>query len=101
MSKAYEGLRFDYEDLVTALPNAALMGPGSYLARRQVILAGRLGQYPNYPAQQMASKLQDAVTELISAGAREQLYVDVAVEDEGLRFFLSPADQYGFRALPP
>jgi hypothetical protein len=101
LSVAYEDLRFDYEDLVTALPEASLMGPGSYLARRQVILAGQLGQYPNYPAQQMASKLQDAVTELISAGSREQLYVDVAAGNEGLYFFLSPADQYGLRAPPP
>ena len=101
LSVAYEDLRFDYEDLVTALPNASLMGPGSYLARRQVIQAGQLGQYPNYPAQQMASKLQDAVTELISAGFREQLYVDVAAGDGGLYFFLSPADQYGLRAPPP
>lgn len=101
LSVAYEDLRFDYEDLVTALPSASLMGPGSYLARRQVILAGRLGQYPNYPAQQMASKLQDAVTELISAGSREQLYVDVAAGEGGLHFFLSPADQYGLLAPPP
>ena len=101
LSVAYEDLHFDYEDLVTALPEASLMGPGSYLARRQVILAGRLGQYPNYPAQQMASKLQDAVTELISSGSREQLYVDVGVGDETLYFYLSPADQYGLRAPPP
>jgi hypothetical protein len=101
LSKAYEGLYFDYEDLVTALPDASLMGPGSYQARRQAILAGRLGQYPNYPAEQMANKVQDAVTDLIAAGSREQLYLDVAVEDGGLRFYLSPADQYGLPAQLP
>jgi hypothetical protein len=101
LSKAYEDLFFDYEDLVTALPDASLMGPGSYLARREVILAGRLGQYPNYPAKQMADKLQDAVANLIAAGSRQQLYLDVAAEDGGLRFYLSPADQYGLPAQSP
>jgi tetratricopeptide (TPR) repeat protein len=101
LSKAYEGLYFDYEDLVTALPSASLMGPGSYLVRRQVLLAGRLGQYPNYPAEQMASKLQDAVGAMIAAGSREQLYLDVAAEEGGLRFYLSPADRYGQPAQSP
>jgi tetratricopeptide (TPR) repeat protein len=101
LSKAYEGLYFDYEDLVTALPEASLIAPGSYLVRREVILAGRLGQYPNYPAEQMADKLQDAVAAMIAAGSREQLYLDVAVEDGGLRFYLSPADRYGQPAQSP
>jgi hypothetical protein len=101
LSKAYEDLFFDYEDFVTALPEASLMGPGSYQARRQLLLAGRLGQYPNYPAEQMANKLQDAVTDLIAAGSREQLYLDVVVESDGLQFYLSPADRYGLPAQSP
>jgi hypothetical protein len=101
LSKAYEGLYFDYEDLVTALPDASLMGPGSYLARREVILAGQLGRYPNYPAEQMANKLQDAAAQLIAAGSRAQLYLDVTVEDGGLLFSLSPADRYGQPAQSP
>jgi hypothetical protein len=101
LSKAHEDLFFDYEDLVTALPEASLMGPGRYEVRRQVILAGRLGRYPNYPAQQMAEKLQDAVDSLIAAGSVDQLFADVAAEEEGLRFFLSPAQGYGLPAPPP
>jgi hypothetical protein len=95
LSKAHEGLFFDYEDLVTALPDASLIGPSSYQVRRQVILDGRLGRYPNYPAEQLADKLQDAVEELISSGAVEPLYVDVDVKDGQLFFFLNPADEYG------
>ena len=95
MSKAHEGLFFDYEDLVTALPDASLIGPSSYQVRRQVILDGRLGRYPNYPAEQLADKLQDAVQGLIASGAVEELYVDVDVRDGQLSFFLSPADEYG------
>jgi hypothetical protein len=98
LSKAYEDLFFDYEDLVTALPEASLMGPGSYVVRRQMNQSGRLGQYPNYPAQQMADKLREAVANLIASGAGQQLFVDVVAENGGLRFFLNPADQYG---LPP
>jgi hypothetical protein len=96
LSKAYEELYFDYEDLVTALPEARLIGPGSYQVRRQVILDGRLGRYVNYPAQQLADKLQDAVQALTAAGAVDRLYVDVGTRGEGqLRFYLSAAEEYG------
>jgi hypothetical protein len=96
LSKAYEELYFDYEDLVTALPEARLIGPGSYQVRRQVILDGRLGRYVNYPAQQLADKLQDAVQALQASGAVDRLYVDVSTGDEGqLHFYLSSAEEYG------
>ncbi len=95
LSKAYEDLFFNYEDLVTALPDASLMGPGSYVVRRQMNLSGRLGQYPNYPDQQMADKLRDAAMELIAGGAENWLFVDAISESQGLRFFLNPADRYG------
>jgi hypothetical protein len=95
LSKAHESLFFDYEDLVTALPDASLIEPSRYQVRRQVILDGRLGRYPNYPAEQLADKLQDAVQGLIASGAVEELYVDVDIRDGQLFFFLSPADEYG------
>jgi len=101
LSKAYEGLRFDYEDMVTSLPDAALMEPGRYGVRRMVILAGRLGQYPNLPEQQTADKLQEAARNMIGAGMIEPLYVDVQSAKDGLWFFLSPAGQYGQAAFPP
>jgi hypothetical protein len=91
LSKHNEGLFFAYEDLVTALPEASLLQPGSYEVRRQVIEDGRLGRYPNYPAQQLADKLQEAVRGLIDTGATDALYVDVRADDGGLHFFLSPA----------
>lgn len=95
LSKAYEDLFFDYEDLVTALPDASLVGPGTYATRREVNLEGRLGRYPNYPAEGLADKLQDAVVALISAGYMDELFVDRATGDESLHFFFSPADRYG------
>jgi tetratricopeptide (TPR) repeat protein len=68
LSKAYEDLFFDYEDLVTGLPQASLMAPGSYEVRRRVIQAGRLGQYPNYPEQQLTDKLRNAVADESPSG---------------------------------
>lgn len=102
LSKAYEGLRFDYEDLVTALPDAWLIGPGNYQVRRQVVLDGRLGRYVNYPAQQLAEKLQEAARELIAAGSADRLYVDARSGEDGeMLFVLSPADEYGLSAQAP
>jgi len=95
LSKAYEDLFFNYEDLVTALPDASLMGPGRYVVRRQMNLSGRLGQYPNYPDQQMADKLRDAAIDLVAGGAENWLFVDAISESQGLRFFLNPVDRYG------
>jgi tetratricopeptide (TPR) repeat protein len=103
LSKAQEGLFFDYEDLVTALPDAALIGPGSYQVRRQALLDGRLGRYPNYPAEQLTSKLQDAVRGLIASGSVDRLYVDVSSQGvgEALRFLLSNWEEYGLSAQSP
>jgi hypothetical protein len=93
--KEYEDLYFDYEDLITALPEAELLGPGSYRVRRSVLLAGRLGQYPYYPAPQLAEKLGEAVESLIAAGYTDGLYVLPSWEDEELRFFFSPGRDIG------
>ena len=95
LSKAWEGLFFDYEDLVASLPDASLIEPGNYAVRRQVLLDGRLGRYPNYPAEQLADKLQDAVRNLISTETVDQLYVDVRREEGDLSFFLNSGDEYG------
>lgn len=95
LSKAYEDLFFDYEDLVAALPEASLVWPGSYDIRRRVIQAGRLGLYPNYPEQQLAEKLSERASELIAGGDVLPLYVDWAIGDPGLWYMLSPADEYG------
>lgn len=101
LTTAYEDLFFDYEDWVAALPNSAWMEPARYRERRLITLAGRLGQYPNYPEQQMADKIQDAARNLIAAGFIEPLYVDVISEEEGVRFILSPSGEYGMPAQGP
>jgi hypothetical protein len=101
LSKAYEALRFDYEDIVTSLPDAALMEPGRYEIWRWLLLAGRLGQYPNYGEGQLAGKLQEAAQKQIASGAQAPLYVDVRSEEQGLHYFLSSAAGYGQTAGIP
>lgn len=101
LSKAYEALRFDYEDIVTSLPEAALMEPGRYEVWRWLLLAGRQGQYANFPEEQLAGKLQETVGKLIAAGAEAPLYVDVRSDEQGLHYFLSPAPAYGETAGQP
>lgn len=101
LSKAYEDLLFEYEDLVTALPQISLIAPARYQVRCRITLAGRLGQYPNFGEQQMVDKIRDAVAALIAAAAVERPYVDVAAEEDGQRFVLSPADKYGLPAQSP
>jgi tetratricopeptide (TPR) repeat protein len=101
LSKAWEGLFFDYEDLVTSLPEASLIDPGNYVVRRHVLLDGRLGRYPNYPAEQLADKMQDSVRNLISSQTVDQLYVDVQRDDGDLHFFLSSGDEYGQSSQSP
>jgi hypothetical protein len=100
LSKAYEDLYFDYEDLVASLPEASLIAPGSYDVRRLVVQAGRLGHYPNYPAPQLVEKLHDAAASLIAEGLADRLYVDALQEGQDYHFYLSPADQYGERSAP-
>lgn len=95
LSTRYEDLYFAYEDMVTALPDAAYLDQASYLVRREMNLAGRLGHYPNFPTQQMADKLQDAALKLVEAEGQERLFVDVLVQDGQSRFFLSTGDVYG------
>lgn len=94
LSKSYEDLLFDYEDLVAGMPTADLVGPGSYEVRRELALAGRLGQYPNFPEQQMVEKLQSAVGALVAAGSGDQLFVNAELVAPAARWFLSPGDLY-------
>jgi len=109
LSKEYEDLLFDYEDLVSALPDASLIMPGRYQVLRTVTLAGRLGQYPNYPAEQLVSKLQGAAKAVITSGyaavaSTDALFVDALASPErgaAVRFFFSPAANYGASSETP
>lgn len=101
LTKEYEDLLFDYEDLISAMPDAAHMAPGRYHALRLVLLGGRLGAYPSFPAEQLAAKLQSVGQELALSATQPGLLVDAAAEQGAVRFFLSPAGEYGQPAETP
>jgi len=94
LSKAYEDLLFDYEDWAASLPDASYMAPSSYAALRLVILSGRLGQYPNYPAEQLVQKMQATVGEMVDAGYADDVYLDASESNGDLQFRLSPGADY-------
>jgi len=94
LSTAFENLYFSYEDVVTGLPDANSIAPGRYEVRRRVLLAGRLGQYPNCPTVQLTEKLHEAVTTMVSAGISAPLYVGAIIEDGVPRYFLTPGERY-------
>jgi hypothetical protein len=94
LTRAYEDLFFAYEDLVAGLPEAGSVDPGAYQLRRRIVLAGRLGQYPSYPEQELVGRLQDAAVRLMAASGVDGLYVD-SVENGGYRFVLNSRSTYG------
>jgi hypothetical protein len=81
LSKAHEDLLFDREDWAASLPDASYMAPSSYAALRLALMSGRLGQYPNYPVEQLAQNLQATVSEMVGAGHAAELFV--ALRDSG------------------
>ncbi|HNS52558.1 MAG TPA: hypothetical protein PKO09_15435 [Anaerolineae bacterium] len=98
LSKAQEDLAFDYEDWSASLPYADQIAPSSYAALRSTVLAGRLGVYPNYPAEQLVEKLSGAVDRLLGSGLAGDLYVGTREEDGEVQFFLTRS---GDRGLAP
>jgi len=94
LSRAYEDLYFDLEDRVSSLPDAGSMGPASYQVRREVLLSGRLGQYPNDPEAQLAERLREAVESLLATGLRQGLYVRPPAAGEAGPYVLVPGNSY-------
>jgi hypothetical protein len=94
LSKAYEDLTFDYEDWAASLPDAIQMAPSSYAALRSVVLTGRLGQYPNYPAEQLVQKLEASAVSMVDAGYIDDLYVKASENGTDVQFSLSRGADY-------
>jgi hypothetical protein len=95
LSLSFQELQLALEDVATGMPQATLIEPSRYELRREAALAGRLGQYPDAPFDSLAASLQEASRALISSGLVEPLYVDAQDEEQAVRFFLSPSQEYG------
>ena len=64
LTKSYELLFALYADLIVAMPDAAQIESATEEALRREILAGTLGRYPNYPAEQRLVQLMGATAHL-------------------------------------
>ena len=93
--RAYEDLSIEFDDFVAALPQVSQMDPVRYWMLRRLLLAGRLGHYPDYPAEAMAQDLQATALALIGSGPDGSLFVEPLWNEEGLMFSFRPAEQYG------
>ncbi len=67
LTKSYELLFALYADLIVAMPDADQIELATEEALRREILAGTLGRYPNYPAQQRIAQLMQATAQLIES----------------------------------
>jgi hypothetical protein len=65
LKTAYEELYRLYSDLIVAIPIAADIDRATEEALRRQLLAGLLGQYPDYPGEELESQLLSASAKLI------------------------------------
>ncbi|PWH13688.1 MAG: hypothetical protein DDG58_13490 [Ardenticatenia bacterium] len=77
LTKSYELLFALYADLIVAMPDADQIERATEEILRREILAGTLGRYPNYPAQQRIAQLQQATAQLIQSRPRDKMRVAV------------------------
>jgi hypothetical protein len=67
LTKSYELLFALYADLIVAMPNAEQIDLATEEILRREILAGTLGRYPNYPAEQRIAQLIQATAHLVES----------------------------------
>ncbi len=77
LTKSYELLFALYADLIVAMPNAEQIDLATEEILRRENLAGTLGRYPNYPAEQRISQLLQATAHLVELKPGEKMRVVV------------------------
>ncbi len=92
LSKAYEDLYALHSEQVIALPEADTIDQAWVEVLRQEIEVGRLGLYPNYPEEQLVTKLQEATKKLTAAGHDKSLRVDTLRQDNVYIFILTSSE---------
>lgn len=96
LTKSYELLFALYADLIVAMPDAAQIELATEEILRQEILAGTLGRYPNYPAEQRIAQLLQATSHLVESRPGEEMRV-VVLPYAGVDSFVL-VDDAGFLA---
>jgi hypothetical protein len=75
LTSSYEDLYRLYSDIIVAMPDASQIDRATEEALRRQILAGQLGQYPNYPSEQLKIQLLDATARLVETQPGTELRV--------------------------
>ena len=77
LTKSYELLFALYADLIVSMPNADQIDLATEEALRREILAGTLGRFPSYPAQQRITQLAQATAQMVKSRPGADLRVIV------------------------
>jgi hypothetical protein len=75
LTKSYELLFALYADLIVSMPDAEQIDLATEEILRREILAGNLGRYPNYPAEQRIAQLVQATRRLVEVRPGEKMRV--------------------------
>ncbi len=75
LTSSYENLYRLYGDMIVAMPDASQIDRATEESLRRQILAGQLGQYPNYPSEQLKSQLLSATGRLVKTQPGTKLRV--------------------------
>jgi hypothetical protein len=101
LAKARQGLYAYYADQIVTLPDESAIDRAWVELYRDELEMGRLGLYPNYPEQQLLSKLREATLKLMAAGRDQGLRVDTVLGSaEHPLLFLADGPDYG-KGLQP
>jgi hypothetical protein len=89
---SYEELYRLYSDLIVAIPIAADIDRATEEALRRELLAGVLGQYPDYAAEELKARLLSASAKLIQTQPGTDLRVSYLLVDE-VEYYTLISDQ--------
>ncbi len=104
LTASYEALFRQYSDIIVAIPDASQIERATEELLRRQLLAGKLGWYPNYPAEQLKEQLLSASARLIETQPNTKLRVGfLKIDDTEYCTFVSDRDilnQTGGSAQP-
>ncbi len=93
LTASYETLFRLYGDIIVAIPDASQIDRATEELQRRQLLAGKLGWYPNYPAEQLKEQLLSATARLVETQPNTKLRVGfLTVDDTDYCIFVSDND---------
>ncbi len=93
LTASYESLFRQYSDIIVAIPDASQIDRATEELLRRQLLAGKLGWYPNYPAETLKEQLLAASARLIETQPDTKLRVGfLKIDDTEFCTFVSDSD---------